>query len=191
MGLGFSLGKRAQRFSLDQEVETGMWVCALRVSPSQNDPPKLECSPKAGMLTQTNPTMVAPWPTVACADGVWLIRKSHPPANSTPFCRQRGDHNHGGEEPKTKGKGFSCTFSFGSFSFPLAAGGAGSGAGLCLQDQAACAQTRPGGSTKVCCCPQALCHRTRGHARGSGEGCRCGGHSRREKAQVGRSGRNN
>lgn len=53
MGLRFSLGKSALGFSLDQEVETGMWVCALRVSPSQNDPPKLECSPKTGMLTQS------------------------------------------------------------------------------------------------------------------------------------------
>lgn len=35
--LAFSPGKRAQRFSLDREAEMGMWVCALRVCPSQND----------------------------------------------------------------------------------------------------------------------------------------------------------
>lgn len=154
MELRFSLGTRALGFSLDQEVEMGhVGVCVVCV------PPKMTASPKAGMLTQTNPTE-APWPTMACAGGVWLPEKSRLPANSTPFCHQRGDHNHGGEEPKTKGKGFSCTFSFRSFSFPLPMGGADSGASLCLQDQAACPQTRAGGSTKVCCCSQALRHRT-------------------------------
>lgn len=127
----FSLGKRALGFSLDQEVETGMWVCALCVRVSL---PKWPLPQKAAMLTPKLTPLCASADRGMCCWSVAPQKKPRLPSNSTPFCHQRGDHNHGGEEPEAKGKGFSCTFSFGSFPFPLPAGGADSGAGLCLQD---------------------------------------------------------